>query len=309
MPSAKGKKKNKKKRLSLAEKETAALDKAATTLKHSVDQFHLYLDRMDRWLANNHQKAIKLFQTYDVNGTGKLTYSEFKAGLRDLHIFCTAAELHLLCKLLDRENADMVEYNRMAKGLSFVRDREERHRIVDIRPPLPLTHPPFAHCKVCGMTDWQGEPYMEKYPRFIAINLRLRTFKMSPVHPAHIHHTIHSHLTVHHLTHIIRDATSVATTHIVIFPDKSPDSTGLPAEQSLEQCGFMGGPPNAPVPLVLYYDFVVDFPDCPLLMCDFYFGQKVTMNRLNQAIPGSPLSASRSLLGESSSVLTTSLSS
>lgn len=58
----------------------AILDKAATALKHSVEDFHLFVDRMDTWLANNHPKAMKLFQAFDVEGSGKLTYPEFKAG-------------------------------------------------------------------------------------------------------------------------------------------------------------------------------------------------------------------------------------
>ena len=42
-------------------------------------------------------------------------------GMRDLNIDCSDIELHLLCKLVDKDNQKMIEYNRIAKGLAFVR--------------------------------------------------------------------------------------------------------------------------------------------------------------------------------------------
>jgi len=147
--------------------------------------------------------------------------------------------------------------------------------------------------------------------RYLDVNLRLLTFDGARNHPAHVRRLVHSHLTVLHLTHIIRAETSVATSRVFIYPDRSPDTEPLPEEQSLEQCGFVGGPQGAPIPLLLYYDYSVDIGSgCPLLTCDHYFGQrKARVHRITSSLPalsstGSPtstssarqLSASNSLL-------------
>ena len=76
--------------------------------------------------------------------------------------------------------------------------------------------------------------------RYLDIRLRLVTFDSTRNHPAHIQQLVHSHLTVLHLTHIIRRETSVAARRILVFVDRDqPDP--LPDDRSLEQCGFVGG--------------------------------------------------------------------
>ena len=45
----------------------------------------------------------------------------------------------------------------------------------------------------------------------------------------------------------------------------------LQPDKSLEECGYLGGPKTKPQLLQLIYDFVTEFHECPLLMCDNYF--------------------------------------
>jgi len=45
-----------------------------------VEQFRIYIDGLDRWLANNREKVMKVFQAFDVSGNGKVTHDQFKAG-------------------------------------------------------------------------------------------------------------------------------------------------------------------------------------------------------------------------------------
>jgi Ca2+-binding EF-hand superfamily protein len=59
----------------------ADLDKAATALKHSAEQFRQFVNRFDRWLIENHDTGIKIFQTFDTERTGKVTYGQFKSGI------------------------------------------------------------------------------------------------------------------------------------------------------------------------------------------------------------------------------------
>ena len=56
------------------------LDKACSMVTSQVDLYQLFLDRMNRWIKRNNYKAIELYQKFDKNGDGSLTYDEFKAG-------------------------------------------------------------------------------------------------------------------------------------------------------------------------------------------------------------------------------------
>jgi len=49
-------------------------------LKQSVEQFRAFIDGIDRWLANNRHKALNLFQTFDINSTGRVSHDQLKAG-------------------------------------------------------------------------------------------------------------------------------------------------------------------------------------------------------------------------------------
>ena len=60
----------------------------------------------------------------------------------------------------------------------------------------------------------------------------------------------------------------------------------LPLNYTLEQCGIPGGPLRNPPSILLYYDYAVQFTDCPLLNCDHYFGfEKRPLNPVLSAFP------------------------
>jgi Ca2+-binding EF-hand superfamily protein len=56
------------------------LEKRCEEIKASGETFEHFVDRMDRWLEKNCQKAVDLFRRYDVHQEGVLTYEEFKSG-------------------------------------------------------------------------------------------------------------------------------------------------------------------------------------------------------------------------------------
>jgi len=83
-----------------------------------------------------------------------------------------------------------------------------------------------------------------------------------------------SHTTVFHLSLFIREQTAIQTRQVTIYTAESRD-TVLSEEKSLEDCGFMGGTQSAPRELTLYYDYNIEFKDCPILLCDHYFGRNI----------------------------------
>ena len=108
---------------------------------------------------------------------------------------------------------------------------------------------------------------------------RLITFDSFDKHSGHFNRLVHSHITVRGLHEVIRSATDVQTTQLAIFSDRSLDSSNiLSLEMTLEDCGCKGGPEESPEELILYYDYNIDFTECPILLCDYYFGKKHDQN-------------------------------
>jgi hypothetical protein len=64
-----------------------------------------------------YQFAVYRFSNFNV----LLFLNAFYSGLHDLRIPASRVELHLLCKLLARDDPELIEYNRIARGLAFVR--------------------------------------------------------------------------------------------------------------------------------------------------------------------------------------------
>lgn len=52
----------------------------------------------------------------------------------------------------------------------------------------------------------------------------------------------------------------------------------LPIDMTLQDLGYEGDTYDDPDEVQLFYDYKVEFIDCPLLLCDHYFGQKIETN-------------------------------
>lgn len=107
------------------------------------------------------------------------------------------------------------------------------------------------------------------------LEVRSITFDLFREYPGHLKLLVHSHLPVCGLIQMIIAETSISSTKLAIFLDKSRSFKSLlPPDQTLEECGFHGDRRDNPEELVLFYDYTVEFNDCPILLCDHYFGQK-----------------------------------
>ncbi|KAK6174692.1 hypothetical protein SNE40_017922 [Patella caerulea] len=269
------KKKGKKKKLTKAEKALEKLEKATQKIKDDEESFYHLINRMDQWLRSMAPRAIELFKMIDTSGDGILSYDEFKSGMFDLNIPLNRTELHLMARLLDTDDSGEIDYTEFSKGITYVKpvdetsDPDPDHKtslILSERKPVP--------CSCCKMGVWQ--PYREKNPRYLSIELRLVTFDNYKDHLGHISVLVHSHLSIYGLIELIINQTSVLSTKLAIFSDKSRSLEALlPVESTLEDCGYFGSSRENPQEITLYYDYTVEFVNCPLLMCDHYFGQKL----------------------------------
>jgi len=81
------------------------------------------------------------------------------------------------------------------------------------------------------------------------------------------------------LLQIISEETGTLSTKLTIFRDRSFSREAvLPIEMTLQDLGYEGDTYDDPEEVELFYDYKVEFIDCPLLLCDHYFGQKMETN-------------------------------
>jgi uncharacterized ubiquitin-like protein YukD len=102
------------------------------------------------------------------------------------------------------------------------------------------------------------------------------TFEKFHHYPGHLELLVHDHMPVCGLIQTIIEETQITSSKIAIFRDPSRSRESLLSPKStLAECGIVGDSRLDPVEVTLYYDYTVEFTDCPILLCDHYFGQKI----------------------------------
>ena len=115
--------------------------------------------------------------------------------------------------------------------------------------------------------------------RYILLEMRLVTFNDIKEYPGHFEVLVHAHMSVSSLHQLIVEETGIISTKLSIFYDKSRSREAmLPIHMTLQELGYEGDTFDDPDEVTLYYDYKVEFTDCPLLLCDHYFGQNVDVN-------------------------------
>ncbi|XP_015211663.1 uncharacterized protein [Lepisosteus oculatus] len=299
-PSDQGIVKNKKKKklkLTKGEKKLARLERACKDLQAKRDEYEQFLDRMSSWLQQHHQRAVELFSCFDKSGTGLLSAEDFQLGMRDLGIPCVEFQLHLLARLLEKDNSGKIDYFEISTSLQRARladlklnkeeegvkdevdtkiaeedEKEEARRLVCAEADhLVITRETLERCPVCQLALWKPSAPIRE--RFLLLNLRLIAFDGVRSHPGHFEDVVPSSIKVYGLINRIQGRVGIGSIRLKIFKDNtySQESILSPAI-SLEESGLVGGPPESPTQVTLYYDYSVEFADCSIINCDHYFG-------------------------------------
>ncbi|XP_048576492.1 uncharacterized protein LOC5513395 isoform X2 [Nematostella vectensis] len=226
---------------------------------------------MNKWMIDNYSRAIDLFRRFDVDGDGELSYEEFYAGMRDLNAPANSLELYVLAKKLDRDGNGLLDYLEFSKGLRYY--KKEECVPDDGLPPLTFEREKLEGCPCCKLGLWR--PVVEKFPRFLSLELKLITFANLPQmknYPGHFQLYVHAHVSVHSIAELISQRFGGTPRNISIFCEtKDKERVLLDHHKKLNECGFKGGPRPEPQLVELLYDYETEFRDCPLLMCDHYF--------------------------------------
>ncbi|XP_013398876.1 uncharacterized protein LOC106165263 [Lingula anatina] len=328
----KKKKKKKKKKLTKSERAALKLEKAINAYMSQEEHYRNFIDTIHNWLTDkkNAEKMTQLFAYYDTRGENHVTYDEFKAGMRDLNIPCNVLELHILAKLLDKEDIEEIDYTMLPKGLSFIREamdddsdsesEEEEAEVTEtpvegnVKPlnttpmqlllgqtpqdkptqeetdtqkyekiKLIMSQRKLPACSGCKLGI--SEPYKPKKSKYIQLELKLATFaNLNKPLPLNLIKLLPAHTTVAGLISLVVSELHVSSSTIAIFRDTSRDpEMALDPSTTLEENGYPGGSYDSPQLLTLYYDYIVEFRDCPLLMCDHYM-RKVPIEQIMKSI-------------------------
>lgn len=106
--------------------------------------------------------------------------------------------------------------------------------------------------------------------RDISINLICITFKNTSKHPSHINVTANGYTTIYSLIQMIIQDTGIASTKLSIFRDDRRVAESR-IEEDTELRELWGDTMDEPDEIDLYYDYRVEFTECPILLCDYYF--------------------------------------
>ncbi|CAK8686103.1 uncharacterized protein LOC143465405 isoform X2 [Clavelina lepadiformis] len=282
-------KKKKAKKAKLTKEDKAALKLAKKLEKFILDEaaYKKFLDKIDHWMMVNCNEVESLFKNFDQEGDGVVTFQVFRAGLHDLHCPITDLEVHALCQKLDPEGSGLIEYCEFKRGIHdrvFADDVDgEEHNLTpdDFSPEI------FA-VKENSVKENLSDPFQHAHPRYIQLNMRLATFDAVANHPCHFRVTVHSHIPVGSLVKLVGEVSKVTSGQMHVYKDKDCEiEQRLLTYTTLEDNGLTGGPLRQPTIATLYYDYVIEFSDCPLLNSDHYFGiEKRPLNPVLTAYPG-----------------------
>nr|CAB3260924.1 uncharacterized protein LOC100176286 [Phallusia mammillata] len=285
------KKKAKKVKLTKEEKAAAKLAKKLEAFLCNDNDYGKFLNKIDKWMIENKKRVETLFKNFDQEEEGIVPFDVFRAGLHDLLCPLTDLEINALARTLDPEDTGLIEYCGFEHGIhnrTFPEDEGDGDDVKD-EDDNKLTPEDFVPEIVttgAGGKKAVRDPLHANYSRFVEFNMRLATFDHVTSHPAHFQVTVHTHMTVATLQKLIGEVGHVTTGKMNIFADKDcHQESCLPPSCTLQEW-YKGGPQHNPQRVTLYYDYVIEYSDCPLLNCDHYFGQeKRPMNPVLTAYP------------------------
>lgn len=272
----KGKGKKKKVKLSKSEKVLEKLEKSAEKLKAQKDFYHNFIQEMDSWLVRNAEQVIKMFEEFDEDGESIITYDDFKSGMYDMGLTLNDTQVHLLAKLLDRDNSGEIDYTEISKGLQYAKEIEEMDREQEEAEKILIVMPKKSEkCPGCKMGI--DQPYRNKNPKYIWLELRLVTFDRElKNHPAHLEALVQSDATIYSILQLINQETGIHSTKLSVFCDETRNREAvLVPESTLQELGYEGDAYDEPQEVTLYYDYKVEFTECPILLCDHYLRDMV----------------------------------
>ena len=105
--------------------------------------------------------------------------------------------------------------------------------------------------------------------RYVELQMTLATFKHLLAHPTHFTLSLTDSSSIQAVAQHTRQHLDNAVTSVAVFRDASCSrQTLLNPSKTLEHYGIVGGAKHDPTHQQLFYDYIPEFTDCPILMAD-----------------------------------------
>ncbi|CAB1413228.1 unnamed protein product [Pleuronectes platessa] len=232
-------------------KNKVSMDKTHKNLRSNHPEFEAFLDQMIQWFSDHQQQVDQHFSLKDADRSGSVNLKDFELGLMSLGPPCQQVQLRMLSELLKTNNT--ISYKDFMNQLQRLSSKEVNTLMSE---------------DVSGNTFDPDQPLNPHKDRLIP-------FDFSAEHPANFQVVLSSSCRVLSLIRIIQDRVGIQTSRLDVFLSRAAtEEVRLPPESSLEECGFRGGAEERPPEVTVYYDYKLEFTDCPLLNCDHYFRSK-----------------------------------
>nr|XP_019950027.1 PREDICTED: uncharacterized protein LOC109634168 isoform X1 [Paralichthys olivaceus] len=243
-------------------KNKVSMDKTHEELRSNRPEFEGFLDQMIQWFSDHQQQVDEHFSPKDADRGGSVNLKDFQLGLMSLGAPCQQIQLHMLSELL-KTNNNTITYQDLKKQIQRL-----SHSSAGVDT---LMSEDVSGLKTCD----HDRPVNPHRDRFIRLTVRLIPFDSFTEHPANFEVVLSSSCRVFSLIRIIQDRVGIQTSRLDVFRSRAAaEEVRLPPESSLEECGFKGGEEERPPEETVYYDYKLEFTDCPLLNCDHYFRSK-----------------------------------
>ena len=138
-----------------------------------------------------------------------------------------------------------------------------------LKVALNTTNQPIYILSIKKTTELKCQ-FFNFYFRDISINLICITFKNNSKHPTHISMIANAFTSIFSLIQTIIEETGIASTKLSIFRDDRRVAESRIGEDTLLR-ELWGETMDEPDEIDLYYDYRVEFTECPILLCDYYF--------------------------------------
>ncbi|XP_054463228.1 uncharacterized protein LOC129098269 [Anoplopoma fimbria] len=231
-----------------------SVDETSPSFTSNRPQFEGFLSEMTQWFSDHQLQVDDLFSHSDADRSGSVDLKDFYLGLMNLDVPCQRFQLHMLTQHLKTDD-NKISYGDLSGQVQRLSTE------IDTR---------ISRCDQFQLLN----PEMDK--RFIRLSVRLIPFDSAAAHPGNFEVVLLSSSRVFALIRMIQDRVGIQTSRLEVFRSRVPtEEARLPPESLLEECGFRGGPEGSPPEETVYYDYMLLFPDCPILNCEHYFSSKM----------------------------------
>lgn len=202
----------------------------------------------------------------------RVSYDDFKIVTSDLQIPCSHVGLHAICKILDPDATDEIDYRKFTPAF-VISNLRHRHIdcirfIVKCEKPKNSSSPHFIKEIATN--------FASKYPLYLKFDIRFLVFAGEKDYRGHLRNEIlYSHMKIYSLKEFIKQKFEIASNAIYLFSEIN-STRSMEDSKTLEDYGFIGESEynsvfNGSKKHVLYYDFSVSNILDPILNCDYYF--------------------------------------